>query len=446
MPTLPHFKRIPTSKATNLRRLSDPAGYVVFLRDVDYGNRYKIARMQEVNSGAIKRATDLAIKIEPALVLEARDAGSLSKALHNQFAGSASPGEWFDLDARQLAELKRIGSRHGTSLGQLARGVKGSDSLVKGVRIIGEREPRTVVRRPRTSPSRSRRALAWLSTLLILLIITVLAADFPQIRREFDRFLDAHVRSTPDDAASRAFPTTWAKRSTHRPPTATRITLSAPEVSLLSKSTTRISFSWSAVRGATGYQYGYIKPGKPNIRWRSASSHAASITGLSPGERVSIYVRALRGSVKSTMARLDVFTVTAPASSHNDIPPTATYTSSPTAAPPKPTNTPSPTDIPPMPTFTATATDIAPRATYTSSPSATALRVLYIRTVNDMNARVRACPGTDCAIVGRLRPGDKVQPIGRVRGQIVYGNPVWIEFLFEGETAFVHSSLVKEAD
>ena len=76
-------------------------------------------------------------------------------------------------------------------------------------------------------------------------------------------------------------------------------------------------------------------------------------------------------------------------------------------------------------------------ATATDAPT-----VLYIDTANDLNARVRACPQTDCEILARLRPGAEIRPTGEVEGEVVYGTAKWIAFEYEGRPAFVHSELV----
>ncbi len=115
-----------------------------------------------------------------------------------------------------------------------------------------------------------------------------------------------------------------------------------------------------------------------------------------------------------------------------------------------------PTDIPTKPpaatklptvTQTATATH-TPIATSTPMPTSTALPpsavpIYYVETANDLNARVRGCPSTACEIVGRLRPGDAVRSAGQVEGETVNGSAVWIEFEFQGETAYIHTSLLK---
>ena len=115
-----------------------------------------------------------------------------------------------------------------------------------------------------------------------------------------------------------------------------------------------------------------------------------------------------------------------------DEPPTATPTATPTSTPTA------------KPTATPTATDTAspvPSSTFTPTP--TPARVLVIYTRDNTPARIRSCPGTSCDLLGRMSPGDRLDLVGRVEGQVVFGSAIWIEFVFEGQPAFVHSSLVR---
>lgn len=122
----------------------------------------------------------------------------------------------------------------------------------------------------------------------------------------------------------------------------------------------------------------------------------------------------------------------------------------------RPLPTRQPTDIPtklpaatksPTVTQTATATH-TPTATSTPIPTSTALPpsaapIYYVETANDLNARVRACASTNCKVVGRLRPDTEIHPTAEVEGEIINGSAIWIEFEFQGETAYIHSSLLK---
>ncbi len=83
-----------------------PAGYVCFLRDVSYGNRYQI---RVVGAPAeLSRHLAQAFEVEVALVLQADDAERIGRELL-EFAGGASAGEWFDLADDQFQHLRELG-------------------------------------------------------------------------------------------------------------------------------------------------------------------------------------------------------------------------------------------------------------------------------------------------------------------------------------------------
>lgn len=98
---------------------------------------------------------------------------------------------------------------------------------------------------------------------------------------------------------------------------------------------------------------------------------------------------------------------------------------------------------------TATDTDIpTPTSTHTSAATAqptaagAAGATMYVTTRGNMSARVRACPGTACGIIGGLKPGAEVQSLGRVEGEAVNGNSEWMQFEYNDTVAYIHSSLV----
>jgi len=89
----------------------------------------------------------------------------------------------------------------------------------------------------------------------------------------------------------------------------------------------------------------------------------------------------------------------------------------------------------------STATGL-PTSTNQSTATEAAGETLVVMTRDDKIARVRACASTNCEIVGRLGFGDQVKLTGRVDGENISGNAVWVEFIFEGEAAYIHSSLL----
>lgn len=59
------------------------------------------------------------------------------------------------------------------------------------------------------------------------------------------------------------------------------------------------------------------------------------------------------------------------------------------------------------------------------------------------NARIRACPSTACAIWGNLPAGGAITAEGTATGEVVSaGNSTWYAFTYQGQRAYIHSSLV----
>jgi endonuclease YncB( thermonuclease family) len=58
------------------------------------------------------------------------------------------------------------------------------------------------------------------------------------------------------------------------------------------------------------------------------------------------------------------------------------------------------------------------------------------------NANGRSCASTTCAVVARLAPGQEVRVIGEAEGDQVGSSTVWRVIEVDGETVFVHSSLI----
>ncbi len=430
------FLRIPVEQAADLPRLPPPAGYVVVIQDVDYGNRFKIARLQQIDRDQIRRAVDLSIETRLALVLQADNAAALALSLHDQFAARGSPGEWFDLDDAGLGQLDEIGRPQATSLRRLALNEMGGKSLVEDARIVrsAPESPFARMQRRQKQPRRSRRA--WLLLLLIVAALALVVARSSDVSRGLERLLHHQPTSPPSSSRSRE---------------------SYPPARLTPTDV----------------------PGKGEVffvRTRAWARSCASLTcrsvqTLDAGARIVT----LRYESGQTVAGDDTWITFASDSSilyvHRSalgrMAPTTEFTASPTQPP---TSSPTPTD-----TTTATATNSAtaaatasPTPVLTHTDTATAMATntatviatasptqtlmvtaaapetnsLIVKTVNDLNARVRACASTNCEILGHLRPGAVLTPTGEVEGQTVNGSSTWVEFTFQGEKAFIHSSLV----
>lgn len=69
----------------------------------------------------------------------------------------------------------------------------------------------------------------------------------------------------------------------------------------------------------------------------------------------------------------------------------------------------------------------------------TAFPRTYYITGRSVNAR--SCPQTSCSVVTRLSRGTSIRVEGTENGTSVSGSRVWLRFTYQGETAYVHSSL-----
>lgn len=441
------FRRIPTQQAANLPRLQPPAGYVVVIQDVDYGNRFKIGRAQQIDRDQIRRIADLSIEIRLALILEADNAAGAALDLRDQVVGRGSLDEWFDLDDAQVAQLDEIGRPQAPSLRTLALNEMGAESLVQDAKIVRTTPESPFARRQRSEKRPARRWLAWVILLLIVFLGAVVAREAPVIRREIARLVNRPPQrmtvTRPDPDSS---PTTITRRATQSP---------------------------SAVPGR-----GEIFFVRERARARScASTGCNTIDFLDVGSRIvalryengqrvqgdNVWIKFAQGEAllyvhRSVLTRRPPLAAATklPTTAPTKLPPTiaaTTETTLPTTAPtiaatdtaePTPTATSSATDAATATeTATVTVTDApAPTATYTETVTEVEVEILIVETVNNLNARVRACASTNCEILGRLRPGDAVQPLGQVEGQTVNGSAIWIEFEFQGAPAFIHSSLL----
>lgn len=98
------------------------------------------------------------------------------------------------------------------------------------------------------------------------------------------------------------------------------------------------------------------------------------------------------------------------------------------------------------PTATITNTPIPPTTTNTPIPSPTEVVVItyYVNATAGVNAR--SCPQTSCDVVTIFSPSSALDVIGSEDGQVVAGTAVWAKVLYQGETIYVHSSLLTDQE
>lgn len=438
MQTGQQFKRIPIGQAADLPRLKAPAGYVVVIQDVEYGNRFKIAQLAQIDRDQIRRVAELSIEIRLALILEAENAAGLALALHDRFVGRGKLGDWFDLDDAQLAQLDDLGRPQLTSLRELAFNEMRATSLVGDATIVrtAPQSPFDHLRRREKRPA--RRWTAWVVLLLIVVLLATIVTRRTEISREISSLLDLRQ--------NQAAPTGRARE---------------PGI--------RVTVTPTFIPGQGGVFYvrergrarSCASTSCPTVEFLDAGSRIAALRfeeGQSVGgDNVWIKFARNRGLLyihRSVLSRTapDIVASGEPASApatlatseSTELPtllPTATMTATETATATATETVAAAETAEPTETATETATT-APSSTFTATATEDLNEILVVETVNNVNARVRACASTNCGIVGRLRPGDAIQPLERVAGQTINGSAIWIKFEFQGQIAYIHSSLL----
>ena len=200
--------RIPLERGASLPRREAPAGYVIVIEDVEYGNRFKIARLQEVNREQVRRAADVPFETKLRLIIEAPNAGVVAQDLHDRFVAPGESGEWFDLDDAQVAQPDEIGRPQEMSLRDLALNAAGGDSLVQDAKIVETRAESPFVHMQRREQRPARRATAWILLTVIVIGGILVAENAPLIRREISRLFatqsqpSVEIRSVPATISS----------------------------------------------------------------------------------------------------------------------------------------------------------------------------------------------------------------------------------------------------
>jgi hypothetical protein len=111
-----------------------------------------------------------------------------------------------------------------------------------------------------------------------------------------------------------------------------------------------------------------------------------------------------------------------------------------------PTATPTITDTA-RPSPSATITD-TPAPSPTGPPSVTPEPAIEITPIEPVvyyvtgTANIRECPSTECDALGQYRAGQGIGVDGATVGEAVNGNRTWYRTMFQGETGYIHSSLI----
>jgi len=499
----PGVRQIEASRVSGLPWLAPPAGYVILIQDVAYGNRYKIARHQQLDRRMIRRGADFPFETRVALILKAVNAAAAERDLHDELAPGLPFGDWFDLQQFPPEQAQSARGQESVSLRDLARNDKEAESLLGEMQLVGasSQAPAPSVRRP--ARRRRPRVMRWALLLALVIVAAVLAGEHGiDIQRVMNSILTPPPRTTSPAIVQ---PTT--KPSGVAVPSATPargIRLAQPVILLAERTETSLRFNWHKMPQAKSYEFRFRINDGAYSAWQTADGFSLKLEGLSPGARVIFRLRALGDGLYSRIAQISGRTLPAPTAT--SIPPTATATDLPptatsippttTATDPPPTATSIPptatatdlpptatsipptataTDLPPTATSippTATATDLPPTATDTATATATDLPPTatdtatstaieqpptatsvesaapryVVDTAGNRNANIRACPRRTCDILTKFAPGTEVDVLGPVSGEIVYGTDVWYEIKLEDGSAFIHSELAEERE
>jgi len=373
----PGVRQIVAERATRLPWLAPPAGYIVLIQDVAYGNRYKIARHQQLDQHQIKRGADFPFETRVAMILEAENAEQAERDLQDELAAGTRLGDWFDLarfpntQPAPRADPAPAIPQESISLRDLVENDEGADSLLQEADIVATKghvsAPR---RRARPQPSRARRrrprAARWAFALGLLVFVGVFAAEHGgNIGRAIESILAEGLKqSTAIEGENEVFYT--RTRSQVR---------SCAEVRCQLVVFLRPGSKITARRYVTGQRV------NGSARWIAF-----------------IYKGNLRYIHDSLLSRTAPVVEPTPA-------PTDTRNTSAGSASPTP--------------------KIAGRD-----------EVFFAKT----RSRVRSCANMSCSTVGFLNSGSKITARRYVSGQRVNGSARWIAFLHVGELRYIHDS------
>ncbi|MYD09628.1 MAG: hypothetical protein F4X02_06255 [Chloroflexi bacterium] len=485
MPDARGIKHIPLARARNLPRLSPPAGYVIVIEDIDLGDRFKIVVMQEVNRRALAGQMDLVFETKLFLALSAADAEALALELHDRFAPGGDIDDWFDLDPAEVGQLRNFGRRPRRESGQpslrdLALSEAEGRSLVDKSRVVAA-PPHASPRQTQAARPRPQRRLGtWLLLLAIVALGAAVLGNAPQLRR----ILSELANPLTEQSQPRVFASATARPSPTARVSPTPFARAGDVFYVMVRANARVCAS-RACRAAEILEVGARIAAQRHESGQAIDGNSAWIAFLRRGRTLYVHSSVLsrsrpavavtvRPSATASHTAMPSATSTKTAMPTDTLAPTNTI--APAAASSTNTRAPTSTDkpiataepsetAPPRHTATLRSTaTAAPEATGTDEPTATAdleptatatveptvaatdlPAVLYIETANNLNALVRACPSTDCEILGRLRPGAAINPDGEAEGEVVNGIARWVAFEYDGRLAYVHGELVAES-
>lgn len=472
MQNRPGVRQIAADRATRLPWLAPPAGYIALIQDVAYGNRYKIARHQQLDRHQIKRGADFPFETRVVLIFEAENAAEAERDLQNELAAGSTLGDWFDLaqfpktpPPPSIAPVS-TGSQESVSLRDLVENDEGADSLLQDADIVATKghvsHPRRSAR-PESSRARRRpRVARWAFALGLLVFVGVFAAERPgDIWRAIESILDAgrqqSISPTPPVAGRGEIFFTRISASVHS--CEARSCRRVDSLSPGTKITAREYVRGQRISGSTRWiafihqdELRYIHdsllsrtwpPAEPTPEPTKANNRSASPTPkiegrdevffvktrsrarscanlscravgfLSAGSKITAR-RFVSGQQVNGSARWIAFQYRGTLRYIHD---SALIRSWP---PVEPTSQPSPTAQPTRIKATAVGQG----------------EVFYVRS----RANARHCARISCEILDVVPPGTKITALRFIQGESIDGNDLWIRFSYYGRHLSIHSN------
>ena len=254
-----------------------PGGYVCLVRDVAYGNRYRLLRLRDPRD--LKRhLLDYGnFEMELAYVWQASRVEEAEDSLRGRLASGTARDEWFDLDIGQLAQLSRdiVRSQQTQPAKPRRKTTAARSNIISPYQREINHSPAAATQ---ARPNRMRSLATGFIVLLILALLVM------------PRFKGIPLYGYGDSTAKSAVPRARSSDALVAP---------KPRISWTGK---RIVVRWDKVEGATSYQYRYQVNGFPYTSYKSTRALRVTLAGISPGDHVRFQVHSLSGKSRSESA------------------------------------------------------------------------------------------------------------------------------------------------
>ena len=386
-------RRVAAKPVSHLPMLKPPAGYVILIQDVEYGSRYKIARLQQLDRHQIEYGAEFPFETKVVLILQAEDAAGLALDLHDEHAGDIEVGEWFDLHDAQVASLLGIGRPPPPSLSDLAFNEIAGESLLQDSKVVATKPQLPQTRIQRTEKRRTPRIVTW-ALLIMVIIAGVFVAQNPnEIRTAIETLTDQLTQVAGPGRA--AVSTSKGTRSASPTPIAGKGDVFFVNTRARARTCPRVTCNVAEV----------LEPGTQitAIQFISGSRVDDSDKWI----RFSRYGQVL--NVHSSLLSTERPMNEAPAQS------------SPTAQP--------------LPTTRPTAVPTSNQPTIPGKDE-----VYFVK----IPAQARGCARWDCDALETLQPGMRIKSLRYVTGQPADGNVRWIRFIIGARVRYIHSGLLSK--